>query len=273
MALSLTIRRLLSIQPIDLPVFHPIALKLQHLLADHNFTIDEVANTANEDQALAGQILKLAISSSYRGRVRVETIRDALIRLGAHQVSNLAMAASQAGLHVSENSMVNEVMRSLWFHSHACALGCRWVAENAGYRSLADRAYLAGLASVAAGWSSLGAGGLAGIAADAARSRRSRRLIGRLRGHGAGSAAGGPGALTQGSRRTAGAGVGQLVDAGYGDHITGVGSGGAGPAAALSIGRRGATRHGAADLDLLTDMALQLAAVTLDLEGLAGLIG
>jgi HD-like signal output (HDOD) protein len=145
MPISLTIRRLLSIQPIDLPVFHPIALKLIHLLSDCNFTIDELASTANDDQALAGQILNMANSSSYSGRVKVETIKDALIRLGAHHVSNLAMAASQAALHASHNGTVNAIMQELWLHSHGCAVGCRWVAMNTGHRGLAEQAYLAGL--------------------------------------------------------------------------------------------------------------------------------
>lgn len=145
MPISLTIRRLLSIQPIDLPVFHPIALKLIHLLSDQNFTIDELASTANDDQALAGQILNMANSSSYSGRVKVETIKDALIRLGAHHVSNLAMAASQAALHASHNSTVNAIMQELWFHSHGCAVGGRWVAMNTGHHSLAEQVYLAGL--------------------------------------------------------------------------------------------------------------------------------
>ena len=145
MPVSLTIRRLLSIQPIDLPVFHPIALKLIHLLSDHNYTIDELVSTANDDQALAGQILKMANTSSYIGRVKVETIKDALIRLGAHHVSNLAMAASQAALHASDNSTVDAVMKELWFHSHGCAVGCRWVAMNTGNRAHAEQCYLAGL--------------------------------------------------------------------------------------------------------------------------------
>jgi HD-like signal output (HDOD) protein len=145
MAVPLTIRRIISIQPIDLPVFHPIALKLIHLLSDINFTVSELEETVNEDQVLAGQILKMANSTNFIGRVKVETIKDALIRLGAHLVSNLAMAASQAALHVSSNSFVNDVMQELWFHSHACALGSRWVAMNTGHRSIAEQAYLAGL--------------------------------------------------------------------------------------------------------------------------------
>ncbi|GFO68247.1 HDIG domain protein [Geomonas limicola] len=145
MALSLTIRRLLTTQPTDLPVFHPIAVKLQQLLASPDYKIDEVIGLANEDQSLAGQILKLANSTVYIGRVRTETIKDAVIRLGAHQVSNLAMAASQASLHTSENAVLNRFMQSLWLHSHSCAVGSRFLARTAGYPQLADQAYMAGL--------------------------------------------------------------------------------------------------------------------------------
>lgn len=145
MSVPLAIRRIISIQPIDLQVFHPIALRLINLLADINFKVEDLENTVNEDQVLVGHILKLANSTSHIGRVKVETIKEALIRLGAHHVSNLAMAVSQAALHVSKNSFVNDVMQELWFHSHACALGCHWVAVNKGHRNIAEQAYLAGL--------------------------------------------------------------------------------------------------------------------------------
>lgn len=145
MPLSLTIRRLLTNQPIDLPVFHPVALRLQHLLATPDFSFARVISLANEDQSLAGQILKMANSPLYIGRFRTETIKDAVIRLGAQQVCNLAMAASQAGLHVSENRVIDSFMQPLWLHSHACALGSRWLARSAGYPQHADQAYMAGL--------------------------------------------------------------------------------------------------------------------------------
>ncbi|GAW67313.1 phosphohydrolase [Geoanaerobacter pelophilus] len=145
MPLPLTIKRLLGNQPIDLPVFHPVALRLQHLLATPDFSISQVISLANEDQSLAGQILKLANSPLYIGRFRTETIKDAVIRLGAQHVCNLAMAASQAGLHVSENRIINGFMQSLWLHSHACAMGSRWLARSAGYPQRAEQAYMAGL--------------------------------------------------------------------------------------------------------------------------------
>jgi HD-like signal output (HDOD) protein len=145
MPLSLTIRRLLTTQPIELPVFHPIAIRLQQLLERPDFKVDEAIALASEDPSVAGQILRMANSTVYIGRVRTETIKDAVVRLGALRVSNIAMAASQAGLHVSENKVINGIMRSLWLHSHACAAGSHALAKSAGYPQHADQAYMAGL--------------------------------------------------------------------------------------------------------------------------------
>ncbi len=144
-ALPETVRKLLASQPIELPIFHPVALKLQRMLSDYDFTVDEVAQIANEDQSLASQMLKMANSPMYMGRTKVATIKEAVIRLGAQQVINIAIAASQASAHASENPALNAYMHELWLHSHGSALGARWLAHNCGMRGIADEIYLAAL--------------------------------------------------------------------------------------------------------------------------------
>lgn len=144
-ALPETVRKLLASQPIELPIFHPVALKLQRMLSDYDFTVDEVAQVANEDQALASQMLKMSNSPMYMGRTKVATIKEAVIRLGAQQVINIAMAASQASAHASDNPVLNKYMQELWLHSHGSALGARWMAHNCGMRGIADEIYLAAL--------------------------------------------------------------------------------------------------------------------------------
>ncbi len=144
-ALPETVRKLLASQPIELPIFHPVALKLQRMLSDYDFTVDEVAQVANEDQSLASQMLKMANSPMYMGRTKVATIKEAVIRLGAQQVINIAIAASQASAHASENPALNSYMQELWLHSHGAALGARWLAHNCGMRGIADEIYLAAL--------------------------------------------------------------------------------------------------------------------------------
>lgn len=140
-----TVRKLLASQPIELPIFHPVAIKLQRMLSDYDFTVDEVSQVANEDQSLASQMLKMSNSPMYMGRTKVATIKEAVIRLGAQQVINIALAASQASAHSSENPALDRYMKSLWLHSHGSALGARWLAHNCGMRGIADEIYLAAL--------------------------------------------------------------------------------------------------------------------------------
>ncbi len=144
-ALPETVRKLLASQPIELPIFHPVALKLQRMLSDYDFTVDEVSQVANEDQSLASQMLKMANSPMYLGRTKVATIKEAVIRLGAQQVINIAIAASQSSAHASDNPALNAYMNELWLHSHGSALGARWLAHNCGMRGIADEIYLAAL--------------------------------------------------------------------------------------------------------------------------------
>jgi len=145
MGFSLDLRYHICLQPIELPVFNPVALELLQMLADHDVEMDEVIGVINKDPALSLQILRMANSSAYAGRYKSETIKESVNRLGARQITSLAMAASQAAIHASGNPIVNSVMQNLWLHSHACALGCRSLAISCGYRELADKAYLAGL--------------------------------------------------------------------------------------------------------------------------------
>ncbi len=144
-ALPETVRKLLASQPIELPIFHPVALKLQRMLSDYDFTVDEVAQVANEDQSLASQMLKMSNSPMYMGRTKVATIKEAVIRLGAQQVINIAIAASQAAAHSSTNPALDRYMKEMWLHSHGSALGARWLAQNCGMRGIADEIYLAAL--------------------------------------------------------------------------------------------------------------------------------
>jgi HD-like signal output (HDOD) protein len=124
---------------------HPVALKLQKMLSNYDFTVDEVAQVANEDVSLASQMLKIANSPMYMGRSKVATIKEAVIRLGAQQVINLVIAASQSSAHTSSNSALDHYMKEMWLHSHGCALGARWLAHSCGMRGVADETYLAAL--------------------------------------------------------------------------------------------------------------------------------
>jgi HD-like signal output (HDOD) protein len=132
-------------QPIELPVFNPVALDLLQLLAEPDINYFDVISTIKEDEGISAQVLKMSNSPSYIGRIKCETIENSAIRLGTQQIANLAIAASHAALHTSDNPVVNDIMQNLWLHSHACALGCRSIAIKTSHQSFADHAYMAGL--------------------------------------------------------------------------------------------------------------------------------
>jgi HD-like signal output (HDOD) protein len=140
------IKEQLESESLNLPMFHPIAVKLQSVLATKDFTIEQVVGLIIKDQALTSQILRLANSAFFSGLAKVTTITEAVVRLGAREIASVAMLASQQN---SYNSFTIPEMKNhsqlLWKHAIGCAIGTRWLSEKTGYRQLAQEAFIAGL--------------------------------------------------------------------------------------------------------------------------------
>jgi HD-like signal output (HDOD) protein len=129
----------------QLPVFNKVALELQELKNDDKVSMEQIAAVIIKDQSMASRVLQIANSSFYGGLKKVETITQAVVRLGMKRVINLAMVASQLLSHQSRVEMIANHMVILWKRSMACAVGARWLAEQSGNRALAEEAFLAGL--------------------------------------------------------------------------------------------------------------------------------
>ncbi|HBG05193.1 MAG: phosphohydrolase [Geobacteraceae bacterium GWC2_58_44] len=140
------IKEQLESETLNLPMFHPIAIKLQGVLAAKDFTIEQVVALIIKDQALTSQILRLANSAFFSGLAKVTTITEAVVRMGAREIANVAMLASQQN---SYNSFTIPELKNhsqmLWRHAIGCAIGTRWIAERTGYKHLAQEAFIAGL--------------------------------------------------------------------------------------------------------------------------------
>jgi HD-like signal output (HDOD) protein len=140
------IKEQLESEALNLPIFHPIAVKLQGVLAAKDFTIEQVVALIIKDQALTSQILRLANSAFFSGLAKVTTITEAVVRLGAREIANVAMVASQQnsynGFTIPE---LKNHSQMLWRHAIGCAIGTRWLSERTGYKHLAQEAFIAGL--------------------------------------------------------------------------------------------------------------------------------
>jgi HD-like signal output (HDOD) protein len=134
-----------SANTLQLPVFHHVALKLMHILSKEDFSITQVAQMIMEDQALASHVLRMANSAFFGGLSQVTTIRDAIVRLGVRQVTNIVTVVTQSQQYRSKNKTIAAYMPTIWKQALACALGSKWFTEKIGYKELAQEALLAGL--------------------------------------------------------------------------------------------------------------------------------
>src|SRR5689334_10701924 len=103
---------LLLSQPIDIPVFHEVAIRLQQMMIDQSYRIEEAIKLVHEDTALATEMLRHANTTYNSGTMPITTIKDAIIRLGSQQIVNLAFTASMANTK-SDNPIINSNFRHL----------------------------------------------------------------------------------------------------------------------------------------------------------------
>ncbi len=134
-----------SAETLQLPVFHHVALKLMNILAKEDYSIAQVAQIIVEDQTLSSHVLRMANAAFFGGLSKITTIRDAIVRLGARQVTHVVTVVMQSQQYHTQDKTMAAYMQTLWKHALGCALGTKWFAEKTGYKELAQEGLLAGL--------------------------------------------------------------------------------------------------------------------------------
>jgi len=128
-----------------LPVFDGTALRMRELLAEPNLQIDRLVAEISNEPVLASAVLRLANSSFFGGLSQVKSVREAVLRLGLQQVARLALLVSQGEAYRVRWNELKPLLRALWAHAVACALGSQWLAQKIGRGDLASEAFLAGM--------------------------------------------------------------------------------------------------------------------------------
>ena len=128
-----------------LPVFNATALRIQQEIAKDESDLQLIEKLIVSDQALTAKVLSVSNSSFYRGLQQVSTVRNAIVRVGINEVSNIVMLITHESNFRSKDPFVQGIMRKLWRHSVACAMGSNWLAKQCGLHSLAHEAFFAGL--------------------------------------------------------------------------------------------------------------------------------
>ncbi len=97
-----------------LPTLPAIALKVRRAADDPDINLNQMADVVGKDPSLSARMIKIA-NSAYMGRsVKVNSISQAVTRIGLVQIKNIATALAMEQLFVSKNEVVSEYMRKEW---------------------------------------------------------------------------------------------------------------------------------------------------------------
>jgi len=130
---------------ISLPMFNSNAARIQQEMAKNEPDLKVIEKIINSDQALAGEVLKIANSPYYRGLAEVGTVSSAIMWLGMKEIEKIVLLAASQKLFNSTDKTINQVMKKLWQHSVGCAYGTVWLAQRCQYDVDQSQAFLAGL--------------------------------------------------------------------------------------------------------------------------------
>jgi len=130
---------------VRLPVFNTTAMRVQQEIAKADPDIRLIEKLIVGDQSLTAKVLSVSNSSFYKGLTQVDTVRNAIVRLGINEVSNIVMMVTHENNFRSKDPFVHGIMRKLWRHSVGCGMGSNWLAKKCALHGLAHEAFFAGL--------------------------------------------------------------------------------------------------------------------------------
>ncbi|WP_026376292.1 HDOD domain-containing protein [Aestuariibacter salexigens] len=97
-----------------LPTLPAIALKVRKAADDPDINLHAMGDVISQDPSLSARMIKIA-NSAYMGRsVKVESISQAVTRIGLTQIKNIATALAMEQLFVSKNDVVKAEMDKVW---------------------------------------------------------------------------------------------------------------------------------------------------------------
>ncbi len=107
-----------------------------------NIDVQKVTDLISQDKSLAAQCLQMANSPLFGRAQAVQSLRGAVVSLGFHHVTDIAMSCGVLNMLPSDKTSLDPVV--FWEHSLGCALVCRHLARKINF-SDPSKAYLAGL--------------------------------------------------------------------------------------------------------------------------------
>jgi len=97
-----------------LPTLPEIALKVREAADDPEVNLNDMSDVISQDPALSVGMLKVANSAMLGRSVKVETVSQAVTRIGLRQIKSIATAMALEQVFVSENKIVSLYLKKSW---------------------------------------------------------------------------------------------------------------------------------------------------------------
>lgn len=126
----------------DLPLLPVVATQVLHLSGDPNADVTKLSTLIQQDQALAGQILRIANSPAYASRSPIVSLQQAIAWLGMNILAGLAFSVSvQSGVFKVQG--YEKEVQALWRQALATGLYGKEIARR--NRHNVENAFLCGI--------------------------------------------------------------------------------------------------------------------------------
>ncbi len=117
----------------ELPALPRVANHILALIADPNTTAGKLEKAIILDQALTAKILKIANSSFYGGLRDVNTVSEAIVRLGFVTIRNWTLVTAAKSVFLDDAS--GPALQQIWQQSVLSAMSSQLVAEHVRHSS------------------------------------------------------------------------------------------------------------------------------------------
>lgn len=133
-----------------LPTLPEVAVKIRRTADDPKTNLNKMAEVIANDPALSARMMRVANSPLVARQVKVETINQAVTRIGLRQIKNIATAMAMEQLFVSKNALIKTYLDTAWqkaveISTVAIALMQSYLQQNKHSSLNVDTITLAGL--------------------------------------------------------------------------------------------------------------------------------
>ena len=97
-----------------LPTLPEVALKVRQAADDPDINLGQMSDIIGQDPSLALGMIKVANSAMLGRSVKVETVSQAVTRIGLSQIKSISTAMALKQVFVSKNDIVAEYMQKSW---------------------------------------------------------------------------------------------------------------------------------------------------------------